>query len=222
LHQAVQWFAAGLYLLNKIFLWLSEHARERGMARASRAWRIASWVVYLAGLPPWVIIFVGERDWIAAGVEASAGPAMLLGLVNALRGSTENPPRWLERFAFACIPLGFVYSLVDFGGLSTMRQWLEIGLVVGFLIGTYQIANERPAGYLWFVLMHVCCGALMWMQDYVGLFLQQMASLIFIFDAYRIARRGAQAHVAGESVRAVESALLQHAKRDGPGRQILD
>jgi hypothetical protein len=150
----------------------------------ARRWKIASWIVYLIGLPAWVIIFIKERNWIAASVEASVIPAMFLGLVIALRGTTENPPRWLDRLALICIPMGFAYSFYDFGGFNTLNQWLEIGLVAGFMVGTYLLAKERASGYLWYVLMHVTCGWLMWRENYKWLFLQQAVSLIFIVDAY--------------------------------------
>jgi hypothetical protein len=92
LHQLLQWLWGGFYLLNKIFLSFSEHARNQGNETWARKWRIAAWAVYLAGLPAWIIILVSWRDWIAASVEASGAPAMLLGLVLALRGTTSNPP----------------------------------------------------------------------------------------------------------------------------------
>lgn len=182
------WGGAG-YLLNKIFLWLSERARNGGKNANARKWRIASWVVYLFGLPPWVIIFIMRRNWIAASVEASGAPAMLLGLVLAIRGITNNSPRWLDRLALVCIPLGFGYSLYDFGGITTINQWLEISLVLGFLVGTYLLAKERASGYLWYVLMHVTCGWLMWIQGYPWLFLQQLVSLVFITDAWRATQK---------------------------------
>lgn len=189
MHQVLQWLGGGFYLLNKIFLSFSEHARNRGDEARARKWRIASWAVYLVGLPPWVIIFVSWRNWIAASVETSGAPAMLLGLVIALRGTTKNPPRWLDRLALFCIPLGFGYSLYDFGGITTINQWLEIGLVLGFLIGTYFLAKEQTSGYLWYILMHVTCGWLMWIQGYPWLFLQQLISLVFIVDAYRMTQK---------------------------------
>lgn len=183
----LQILGGGFYLLNKVFLWLSErHTRSQAKARA-RQWRIASWVVYLAGLPPWVIIFVYRHNWIAAGVEASGVPAMVLGLVTSFRGHAKNPPRWLDWLALVCIPLGFGYSVYDFGGITHFGQWLEIGLVIGFLLGTYLLAKNKPSGYAWFVLMHLCCGWLMLIEHYPWLFAQQLVSLIFIGDAYRIA-----------------------------------
>jgi hypothetical protein len=185
----LQWLGGGFYLLNKVFLSLSERARTRGLPETARRWRIASWAIYLFGLPPWVIIFLGQRNWIAASVEASGAPAMLLGLVLAVRGTDKSPPRWLDWTALACVPLGFSYSLYDFGGLNTLRQWLEIGLVAGFLVGTYQLAKFRLNGYLWYVLMHVCCGWLMGIQGYPWLLLQQVVSLVFIVYAYRMKKR---------------------------------
>ena len=113
---------------------------------------------------------------------------MLLGLVIAVRGINKKPPPLLDRLALVCIPLGFAYSLYDFGGLNTINQWLEIGLVAGFLVGTYLLAKEKPSGYLWYVLMHITCGWLMWIQAYPWLFLQQVISLGFIAAAYRVTR----------------------------------
>lgn len=182
MHLLLQWLGGGLYLLHKVYLSFAERATRPTHARR---WRIAAWSVYLAGLPPWVIIFIHQHNWIAASVEASGAPAMVLGLVLACRGSTTASPRWLDRLALVCIPLGFFYSLYDFGGLTSLSQWLEIGLVIGFLVGSYQTAKLRPAGYLWFVLMHLCCGLLMWWQHYGWLALQQAVSLLFIADAYR-------------------------------------
>lgn len=188
----LQVVAGGCYLLNKVFLWFSERAKERCQLTRARRWRIASWAVYLCGLPLWIVIFIGWHNWIAASVEASGAPAMLLGLVTAWRGVTSSPPKWLtwlDRMALVCIPLGFAYSLYDFGGLTTINQGLEIGLVVGFLVGTYRLAKECSDGYLWYVLMHLSCGWLMWIQGYPWLLAQQIASLAFIAAAYRVARR---------------------------------
>ena len=64
----LQWLGGGFYLLNKVFLSFSERARTRGLPGAARRWRIAAWAIYLFGLPPWVIIFLGQRNWIAASV----------------------------------------------------------------------------------------------------------------------------------------------------------
>lgn len=188
----LQWLGGGFYLLNKIFLSVSERARRSGDLANGRRWRIAAWSVYLVGLPAWVILFVLNRNWIAASVEASGVPAMALGLVIAVRGLDAVPPPWLERLALACIPLGFLYSLWDFGGFGTLNQWLETALVVSFLVGTYQLAKERSTGYLWYVAMHVSTGWLMWIQDYPWLCLQQFVSLFFVADAYLVQRDAAR------------------------------
>lgn len=192
MHEALQWLGGGFYLLNKIFFSFSERARHRGNEALAKQWRVAAWAVYLVGLPPWVIIFVSWRNWIAAIVEASGAPAMCLGLVLALRGSTKDPPRWLNRLAFVGAFIGLAVSLYDFGGLKTLNQRLEIGLVGGFLIGTILLARQHASGYLLYVLMHVSCGWLMYIQGYPWLVAQQVASLVFILDAYVTRRRHAQ------------------------------
>lgn len=189
----LQWSAGGLYLLNKIFFSFAERARRSGRPRRMRRWKIASWAVYLGGLPPWIILFGHWHNWIAAAVEAAGAPAMALGLANALRGVGKDPPRWLDWLALAFVPIGFAVSLYDFGGLTKLTQWLEIALVAGYLIGTYDLAKDRMRGYLWFVLMHVACGTLMWKQRSPWLAAQQAVSLLFIADAY-ITRRRSSAH----------------------------
>lgn len=182
------WWAGSFYLLNKIFLSLSERAMCKNRGDWAKVARVASWIAYLVGLPAWVWIFVEEHNWIAAGVETSGLPAMLLGLVIALRGKGGKSPKILDRIALFFIPVGFLYSLYDFGGFNSFTQLLETLLVVGFLVGTYQLAKERLSGYLWFVLMHVACAWLMWVQDYQWLFLQQVVSLLFVYDAYMWSR----------------------------------
>ncbi|MCR4280655.1 MAG: hypothetical protein NUV82_04530 [Candidatus Komeilibacteria bacterium] len=185
----LQWLAGIYYLFNKVFLSLSERSKLKEEASRARQWRISAWVVYLLGLPPWVIIFINEHNWIAAMVEASGAPGMTLGLILAYRGVAATPPKWLNRLALMLIPIGFGISLYDFGGLTTITQWLEILLVLGFLIGTYLLAHERLSGYVWYLLMHVSCAWLMLIQGYDWLFAQQLISLIFITDAYVIGRR---------------------------------
>lgn len=189
MHLLLQVLGGGFYLLNKIFFSRSERARFAGDEAARRRWRIRSWAVYLVGLPPWVIIFVGERNWIAASVEASGAPAMLLGLVTAVLGKQKDVPPWLNRLARVCIAAGFAVSLWDLGGFGTFTQWLETALVAGFLVGTYLLAKERAAGYLWYVLMHVSCAWLMWIERYPMLFGMQILSLGFILDAFLVERR---------------------------------
>jgi hypothetical protein len=66
------------YLLNKIFF--SQAERSKTTMRR-RVWRIRSWIVYLAGLPAWIIVFTSEHNWIAAGVESGGAPAIIVGLI---------------------------------------------------------------------------------------------------------------------------------------------
>jgi hypothetical protein len=184
LNVLLQILAGGFYLLNKIFLAASERAKQSNKSATSRKWRIAAWGIYLLGLPAWVVIFIKERNWIAASVEASGAPSMLLGLIIAVRGLEKGVPKWLDRFAIICIPFGFAYSFYDFGSFTSLTQWLETMLVVSYLVGTYLLANERGNGYLWYIVMHLACGYLMWHQDYPWLVLQQVISLLIIVDAY--------------------------------------
>jgi hypothetical protein len=183
----MQVLAGGFYLLQKVFLSIAERAERKNPN--NKRWRVYAWSVYLAGLPAWTVIFVWEHNWIAAALEVSGAPAMILGLTIALRGSGGQKPGWLDRLAAVLIIAGIAYSLYDFGGITTVNQLLELGIIAGFLIGTYQLAHEKPSGYLWYLVMCTFNGALMWVQDYLWLAAQQVVSLGFIVDAYLAQRR---------------------------------
>lgn len=186
----LQWVGGICYLLNKIFLAKAEQSADQHQYYQERYFRIAAWLIYIVGLPCWVIILIWWRNWIAASVEAAGLPAMILGLVMALKNESDyRPPRWLDWLSRLAIALGFTVSLYDFGGITTINQVLEIVLVIGFLIGTYQLAYKRASGYLWYVLMHVACGWLMFIQDYPWLGAQQIVSLLFIWWAWQSSRK---------------------------------
>jgi hypothetical protein len=177
----LQIWGGGCYLLNKIFLSRSEGKVD------GRTVRIWGWAVYLLGLPAWVIILVMKRDWMAATIEAGGAPAMLLGLMAAMKG-LERAPRLLtklsEWFAYALILLGIAYSLYDYHGLTAVSQLLEIGVMAGFLIGTDRLAKHKTSGWLWFMVMNTSMGLLMWSQANPILAGQQLISLCFVISGY--------------------------------------
>jgi hypothetical protein len=192
------WWAGIFYLLQKVGLLCTELS---GKSLRGLKFRIAAWTVYIAGLPAWLFIFADKDRWIAFGVEAGGAPAMVLGLVRALRDYRHLKrkllrgeevalftPRWLKVLDLVsctiAVAIGLGYSIAIFGGLTTQNQWLEIGLATGFLAGTYLLATERPSGYLWYLLMNGSTALLMKNQGHPELFWQQVASMGFIALAY--------------------------------------
>lgn len=182
----LQWWGGIFYLLNKIFFSFMERGKNGG---TKKSWRILSWIVYIVGLPAWAVIFIIERNWIAASLELGGLPSMALGLTVAFKNDFRELPKWLNYLALACVALGTAYSLYDFGGLTTLNQFLEFGLTAGYLIGTYLLAKKHSSGYLWFIIMNVFCGWLMWIEHYPWLALQQAVSLGFIVDAFLMERK---------------------------------
>lgn len=172
------------YLLNKICF----SRAERSAAGTRRRWRIAAWGVFLVGLPAWLVIFILERNWIAAALELGTAPAMALGLIIAINGKGKEP-KWLDSVALGAIVLGLGFSLYDFRGITTWNQVLELGIVTGVLLGTYSLAKQRASGYLWFLGMNMSCATLMAIQGYWLLFCQQVVSFAFVADAYLIQRK---------------------------------
>ena len=175
------------YLLNKLFFSKAERAVNQ---RHQQKWRLLAWTSYLIGLPPWVFIFISERNWIAAAVESSGVPAMLIGLSAARQGHIQlHENVWLDYLAKLMIIIGLGLSFYDFGGLATLHQFLELGIAAGFLMGTYLLAKSKPQGYFWLTLGNMSAALLMMRQGYFLLMTQQIISFGVVIDAYRVQRR---------------------------------
>lgn len=185
-HLFFQSWGAGFFLLNKIFLSASERSVDLDV---KKKWLVLSWIVYLIGLPVWVFVFISESNWIAACVEAGGAPAMIVGLYTALYGQ-EKAPFWLDYLAKIAVVMGLCISVYDFGGVSSIRQILELGIAAGFLMGTYYLAKEKPQpGYMWFIVGNITCAILMGMEGFLILMIQQIVSLGFVLDAYLVNRK---------------------------------
>ncbi|MDC7219112.1 MAG: nicotinamide mononucleotide transporter [Spirochaetales bacterium] len=185
----LQVWGGGCYLLNKILFALGEGRSEKG----ARLFKLIGWVVYILGVPAWVIILVGKQNWIAASLEAGALPAMFLGLY-VVWLSLETTPRTFDRiagiFTYVALIFGTVYSFIDYGGLTSLSQILEIGSVGGFLFGSLLLARGNRKGWLFFMLMNGSMGALMLIQGKPFLTVQQAVSLGFVVYGYiKSARR---------------------------------
>lgn len=179
-------WAGIFYLFNKIFLLLSEKGRN---TEKKRKWRISAWAVYLVGLPAWVIIFVSGRNWIAAALEAGGAPAMLLGLILAVKRIEKGTIKWLDYIVLLAVIAGIGYSLYDFRGLTKFTQVLELFMVIGFLVGTYLLARKRVEGYLFFMLMNGSNGTLMFIEHHPWLVAQQIVSIGFVIAAFLTQKR---------------------------------
>ena len=188
----LQIWGGGFYLLNKIFFALAERKRES----SKRQLIIAGWTVYLLGVPAWVIILVSKHDWIAASIEAGGVPAMLFGLVNAFQ-KTGSHHKGFDRFAsfftYAALILGVAYSLRDYCGLTAVSQGLEIGVMIGFLFGSYLLAKKNLYGWLFFILMNSSMASLMLLQHKPLLAGQQLVSLCFVVYGFTIAIKTSRA-----------------------------
>ena len=111
------------YLLNKVFFSQAERSKT---VHGRKIWRIRSWLVYLAGLPAWVVVFISEHNWIAAGVESGGAPAMLIGLIIAWRGHGTEP-KSLNGLAKFSVLAGFILSVYEFGGIKNLNQYRLTG-----------------------------------------------------------------------------------------------
>jgi hypothetical protein len=172
----LQLWGGGGYLLAKILLSHAEGLQD------DRKWRIAGWLAYILGLPAWVILLVGKQDWIAAANEAGGGPALVLGFVLALKRLDKVHPivdLGIRIFTYGMIIFGVSYRFWFFGGITAFSQILELGVTIGFLLGSYLLARKKASGWLFFALMLISMGMLMYIQGKIILIFQQGISLIF-------------------------------------------
>ncbi len=179
----LQVWGGGFYLLNKIFFALAEGKKPD----VKRRYKIWGWMIYILGVPAWVIILMTKHDWIAASIEAGGIPAMLLGLFTVYQ-SREEPPKAFDRitalFTYAALLLGVGYSIHDYGGIASASQLLEMGVMIGFLAGSYLLAKNNLYGWLFFMLMNISMGTLMLLQHKPILATQQGLSLCFVIYGF--------------------------------------
>lgn len=185
---ALQIWGGGSYLINKVFFAIAEGKDQN----VKRKLKLYGWGVYIFGVPAWVIILLSEQNWIAASIEAGGVPSMLLGLYTVYKMSgcpTKVFDRVASFFTYGSITLGLSYSLLENGGITSISQILEFGVMVGFLLGSYLLAKNNRKGWLFFMLMNGSMATLMVMQLKPLLAVQQIVSLSFVVYGYRVSRR---------------------------------
>jgi len=176
----LQIWGGSFYLINKICFALSEgkqnHHRKKNL-------KLFGWLIYILGIPAWVTILIIKHDWIAASIEAGGFPAMLFGLYNVYT-EHKKPNKSFDRITsfltYGAILLGTGYSLYDYGGIISISQLLEFGVMLGFLLGTYLLAKNNMNGWLFFMLMNGSMGTLMLIQNKPILAFQQGMSFCFV------------------------------------------
>ncbi len=185
----LQIWGGSFYLTNKICFALAEANTD---VSKKRNLKLFGWTIYILGVPAWVTILTMKHDWIAASIEAGGFPAMLFGLFNVYTHS-KKPNKIFDLiasfFTYGSILLGTGYSIHDYGGIVSISQLLEIGVMVGFLLGSYLLAKNNIKGWLFFILMNGSMGTLMLIQNKPILGIQQGLSLCFVFYGFFIAYR---------------------------------
>jgi len=184
----LQIWGGGFYLANKILLAIAE-----GKSQSSkRVFKLAGWAIYILGVPAWVIILVTKQNWIAASIEIGGVPSMVLGLYGVYAKSEVSPKRLIffaQSVTYTSLILGVGYSMSEYGGINSVTQLLEIGVMIGFLLGSYFLARHRSIGWLFFMLMNGCMAALMLIQGKPILSIQQLCSLYFVIYGFVVAKK---------------------------------
>ena len=168
------WGGSG-YFLAKLFLVRAEFVEN------NKKLRFIGWIVYLLGLPAWVILLANRQNWIAAAIETAGFPSIMLGIVMTWKQKT-NPHKiidWCIRiFTGLMIILGISFSIYTFNGIKAFSQILEIIIIFGYLVSNYLLAKRNPYAWLMFVVGLGSMGLLMYIQSKYILCIQQAISLI--------------------------------------------
>jgi hypothetical protein len=185
---ALQFWGGGSYLINKIFFALAEGKKQN----IKRKLKFYGWAIYILGVPAWVLILLSKQNWIAASIEAGGIPSMFLGLYTVYKNS-KLPNSIFDKvvsfFTYGSIALGVSYSLFDYGGITSFSQVLEMGVMLGFLLGSYLLAKNNRTGWLFFMLMNGSMATLMFIQNKPLLTAQQIVSLSFVTYGFRVSRK---------------------------------
>lgn len=184
----LQIWGGGFYLSNKILLAIAENRPEK----SKRLLKLSGWWIYILGVPAWVIILISKQNWIAASVEIGGVPSMLLGLYNVYNRKEVTAKRLgntVLAVTYVFLVVGVGYSMKEYGGINSVTQLLEIGVIVGFLLGSYFLAKNRSFGWLFFMLMNGSMATLMFIQNKPILSIQQLFSLCFVIYGYILASK---------------------------------
>jgi hypothetical protein len=170
------------YLINKILFSLAVNKPKE----VQRKLKLSGWIIYILGVPAWVIILISEQNWIASSIEAGGIPAMLLGLHSVYKRN-EHPHLLFDKiasiFTYGSIIAGVSYSLIDSGVITSFSQILEIGVMIGFLLGSYLLAKNNWLGWFFFMIMNGSMATLMFFQNKPLLAIQQLVSISFVLYA---------------------------------------
>ncbi|MGL1930751.1 MAG: hypothetical protein OCC45_03200 [Desulfotalea sp.] len=175
------------YLTNKVLFAFAEGKS----VHTKRYLKTSGWIFYILGVPAWVTILIQNHDWIAASIEAGGVPAMFLGLYHVYYNKKcSNIFRHLVSFCtYTSLILGLSYSLYHHGGIVSLSQILEIGVMLGFLLGGYLLAHNNSIGWIFFMLMNLSMSGLMMVQDKKILMFQQLLSLCFVVYGFYKSKR---------------------------------
>jgi len=184
----LQIWAGGFYLANKVLFALSESKT----AEIERKFKLVAWSCYLIGVPAWLVILIGKNNWIATSIEAGGIPAMLLGLYNVYHKNQKHNALFnhiVTICTYGSIVLGLGYSLLQHHGITSLSQILEMGVMIGFLLGSFYMAKNDKRGWLFFMLMNISMATLMFTQLKYILAAQQLLSLSFVIYGFTLASK---------------------------------
>ena len=169
------------YFLSKVFIVRSLFIQN------DRNWRLLGWIIYLLGLPAWVILLISRQNWIASAIETAGLPAIILGIVLTWK-QTSSPNKYVDWsiriFTFFMIILGTFYSIYTFNGLRNISQILEIFIIFGYLVSNYLLAKKNPYAWLMFMVGLISMSTLMYIQGNIILCIQQIISMIPILIGF--------------------------------------
>lgn len=179
---AIEIIGATVYLANKFCFLLKEYHETYGSAEKARVYHKASWYTVAMGLPFVTAVLISEKDWIFGLFELAVLPAIVVALMRARSGGLTEPS-WTMTLIYISSVCGALISRYDLGTITSLHQLLEIASVSTFLIGTHLLAREQRIGYMFYILMHLAAGSLLFLQHHFWFAAQQVASIVAVTGA---------------------------------------
>jgi hypothetical protein len=77
-----------------------------------RKLRLIGWILYLLGLPAWVVLLISKQNWIASAIETAGVPAIILGIEMTWKQS-NNPNKIIDWCIRIFITIQSQYEAID-------------------------------------------------------------------------------------------------------------
>ncbi|MBI5414286.1 hypothetical protein HZA38_02110 [Candidatus Peregrinibacteria bacterium] len=160
-----------LYFLSKVFLSYVGESDKKKI-------RIG-WIVYLLGVPSWVIILWHYQSYIFCGTELAGGIVIFRGLISSFQEKKKTEFDSIDIGICVLVFLITLWHTVQTVGFESIVPYLEVIIAVGFPLGGYLRRKENIFCWYAFTAMHLAAMPILWEKGRMLLWTLQALSVFF-------------------------------------------